>query len=156
MPVQIIQTSTDRSLLNLIYNMDCFKKVSGPPIIVNSRFIERPQKRCRRNQLIRRRLIKTKIDRPIQKVRCLELRRYKDRILGYWVLWSKLHSMAFVQLVYLRPRLGVLYKYRRSSWHTYIERTLHYNTLGKIQDICHQAPAVSLHTHTCTSRVYDY
>src|SRR6218665_4247 len=35
-------------------------------VIVNSRFLERPQKRSRRNQLIRRRLIKTKIDRPIQ------------------------------------------------------------------------------------------
>jgi len=61
-----IQTSTDRSLLELIYSIDCFKKVSDPSIIVNSRFLERPQKRCRRNQLIRMRLIKTKIDRPIE------------------------------------------------------------------------------------------
>src|SRR6218665_1080455 len=50
----------------LIYSMDCFKKASGPSIIVIYRFLERPQNRCRRNQLIRRRLIKTKIDRPIQ------------------------------------------------------------------------------------------
>jgi|SRR6218665_604273 len=34
-----------------------------------------------------------------------------------------LNSMAFVQLVYLRPRLGVLYKFRRPSWHTYIGRS---------------------------------
>src|SRR6218665_2437157 len=44
----------------LIYSMDCFKKVSAPSMVVNSRFQDRPQKRCRRNQLIRRRLIKTK------------------------------------------------------------------------------------------------
>src|SRR6218665_3568238 len=34
-----------------------------------------------------------------------------------------LNSMAFVQLVCLRPRLGVLYKFRRPSWHTYIGRS---------------------------------
>src|SRR6218665_1853 len=144
-----IQTSTDRSLLGLIYSMDCFKKVSGPSIIVNSRFLERPQKRCLRNQLIHKRLIKTKIDRPIQTVRCLELRRggrYQDRILGYWVLYPKWKSMAFVRIVCLRPRLGVLCKFCRPSWHAYIGRTLHYNTIGKIHDICHRASAISLVT----------
>ena len=125
----IIQTSTDIRLLGLIYSMDCFKKISWPSIIVNSRFLGRPQKICRRNQLVSRRLIKTKIDRPIQTVRwlwCLELRRggrYQERILGYWILWPKWHSTAFVQLVYLRPRLGVIYKFRRSSWHIYIGRS---------------------------------
>src|SRR6218665_1192706 len=85
-------------------------------VIVNSRFLERPQKRSRRNQLIRRRLIKTKIDTPIQ--------------IGYeaWSggrLLGPLAEMAFVQLVGLR--LGVQYKFHR---HTYIGRTSH---LGKIQ-----------------------
>jgi len=55
--------------------------------------------------------------------------------------------MAFVRLVCLRPRLGALYKFRR---HTYFGRTLHFNTLGNIQDICHRAttgrPAYA-HTH---------
>src|SRR6218665_786053 len=57
--------------------------------------------------------------------------------------------MAFVQLVCLRPSLGgVLYKFRGSIWHTYIGRTLHYNTLGKIQDICHRATASAYaHAH---------
>src|SRR6218665_3790733 len=54
----------------------------GKWMIVNSRFLERSQKRCRRNQLIRRGLIKTKINRPLQTVGCLELRRYQDRLLG--------------------------------------------------------------------------
>ena len=67
--VHIIQKFTDRRRLG--YSMDCFQKVSGPSIIVNTRFIERPQKRCRRNQLIHRRLIKTKMYRPIQTVRWL-------------------------------------------------------------------------------------
>src|SRR6218665_219864 len=55
--------------------------------------------------------------------------------------------MAFVRLVCLRPRLGALYKFRR---HTYFGRTLHYNTLGNIQDICHRAttgPPAYAHTH---------
>src|SRR6218665_354511 len=56
---------------------------NGKWMIVNSKFLERSQKRCRRNQLIRRGLIKTKIDRPLQTVGCLELRRYHDR---YWSL----------------------------------------------------------------------
>src|SRR6218665_2958704 len=67
----------------LIYSMDCFKRAIGPSIIVISRFLESPQKRCRRNQLIHRRLIKTKIDRPIQKVRCLELGRDGDIRIGF-------------------------------------------------------------------------
>jgi len=105
----IIQTSTDRSLL-----------YQGLPQkgkwIVISRFLERPQNRCRRNQPIRRRLIKTKIVRPIQ--------------IGYdaWSggrLLGPVAEMAFVQLVCLR--LGVQYKFHR---HTYIGRTSH---LGKIQ-----------------------
>src|SRR6218665_3912588 len=54
----------------------------GKWMIVNPRFLARPQKRGRRNQLIRRGLIKTKIDRPLQTVGCLELRRYQDRLLG--------------------------------------------------------------------------
>src|SRR6218665_1444047 len=65
----------------------------------------------------------------------------------------RLNSMAFVQLVCLRPRLGVLYKFHRSSWHAYIGRTLHYNTLGKIQDICHRAtavPCIRTHSHPRT------
>src|SRR6218665_1126922 len=54
----------------------------GKWMIGNPRFLERPQKRCRRNQLICRGLIKTKkIDRPIQTAGCLELRRYQDRLL---------------------------------------------------------------------------
>src|SRR6218665_1367938 len=50
--------------------------------IVNPRFLERSQKRGRRNQLIRRGLIKTKIDRPLQTDGCFELRRYQDMLLG--------------------------------------------------------------------------
>src|SRR6218665_3245421 len=68
-----------------------------------------------------------------------------------------LNSMALFQLVCLRPSLEVLYKFHRSSWHTYIGRTLHYNTLGKIQDICHRATAPAYarthartHNHTYT------
>src|SRR6218665_3493060 len=65
----------------------------------------------------------------------------------------RLNSMAFVQLVCLRPRLGVLYKFHRSSWHAYIGRTLLYNTLGKIQYICHRAtsvPCIRTHSHPRT------
>src|SRR6218665_1825265 len=54
----------------------------GKWMIVKPRFLERSQKRCRRNQPIRRGLIKTKIDWPLQTVGCLELRRYQDRLLG--------------------------------------------------------------------------
>ena len=98
--------------------------------ILNSRGLERPQKQSRRNQLIRRRLIKTKkIDRPIQTgYDAWSGGRYQDRLLG------PMAEMAFVQLVCLR--LGVLYKFHR---HTYIGRTSH---LGKIQD-----GRPSLHTH---------
>src|SRR6218665_2416786 len=65
----------------------------------------------------------------------------------------RLNSMAFVQLVCLRPRLGVLYKFQTSSWRTNIGRTLHYNTLGKIQDICHRltaVPCIRTHSHPRT------
>ena len=114
----IIQTSTNRSLL-----------YQGLPQkgkwIVIYRFLERPQNRDRRTQLIRRRLIKTKIVRPIQ--------------IGYDVwnggrLLGSLAEMAFVQFVCLR--LGVQYKFHR---HTYIGRTSH---LGKIQ-----GGRPTLHTH---------
>src|SRR6218665_110523 len=68
-----------------------------------------------------------------------------------------LNSTAFVQLVCLRPSLGVLYKFRRSSWHRLyiLGEALSLNlTLGKIQDICHRnrrrPPSPCIRTHART------
>src|SRR6218665_934510 len=60
------------------------KQAQGSIVIVNSRFLERPQKRSRRNQLIHRPLIKNKIDR--QWLRSRESGRQKSDGYGGWCL----------------------------------------------------------------------
>src|SRR6218665_1454456 len=61
---------------------------------------------------------------------CLELRRggrYQDAILGYWGLCEPCSRIYLTPMIYLTPGYTLL------------------------QDICHRATAVPLHTHTLTS-----